>query len=223
MALVLACQSEPSKAEIFKMNVSEFESVNLKVPADVVWTDAPATCVVECSAETEKKIEVVMDGNTLIIKSRERSWNWDNWGKETIKIKLSSQKLSRIQINGSGDFAMKSPNDSPNFEYTINGSGDLKAIVNAEKCSGSINGSGDVEIRGKAKTYDLDINGSGDVKALDFEVGAVEIEIAGSGDAQVFATESLEVSIAGSGDVSYKGDPKKLKQKVAGSGELRKI
>jgi hypothetical protein len=223
-AFAISCSSGPSKADVFKMNVTDYESVNLKVPADVVWTDTDSpTCVVECSAETEKKIEVLMDGNTLVIKSREKNWGWDNWENSKIKITLTGKKLRRIQINGSGDFKMESFNDSEDFEYTINGSGDLKAKVNATQCSGTINGSGDVVISGKAKSYDLDINGSGDVKALDFECGTVEIEIAGSGDAQVHATESLKVKIAGSGDVTYKGDPKNLQQKVAGSGELRKI
>ena len=37
------------------------------------------------------------------------------------------------------------------------------------------------------------------------------------------AQNYVAVRIAGSGDVQYKGNPKKLNQKVAGSGELRKI
>jgi hypothetical protein len=222
--LLFACSSLPSKAEVFKMNVSEFDEVSLRVPADVVWTDEDKpSCILNCTPEIEKKLEISMDGKTLVIKGKENNWGgWDNKSGK-ILITLSSSHLRKVTINGSGDFAMKSKNDSPEFEYTINGSGDLKALVDAEKCEGTINGSGDVVISGKAGSYDLDIHGSGDVKALDFVCKSVEVEIAGSGDAQVHATESLNVRIAGSGDVQYKGDPKNLVQKVAGSGELRKI
>jgi hypothetical protein len=93
----------------------------------------------------------------------------------------------------------------------------------AENCKGTINGSGDVLMGGKAGSFQLQIRGSGDVKALDFACESVSVNIAGSGDAQVHATESLVVKIVGSGDVQYKGNPQKLSQKVAGSGELRKI
>jgi hypothetical protein len=49
----------------------------------------------------------------------------------------------------------------------------------------------------------------------------VKVRIAGSGDAKVHATKSLDVSIAGSGDVSYKGNPTKISQDIAGSGKVR--
>lgn len=212
------------KADVFKKSIADFEAVNLKLPANVVWTDSDSpTFVMECKPETEQKIEVLSEGNTLVIKAKEKTVYWDTWKGEKITIKLSSKKLSRIHINGSGDFEMKSAGKTENFEYKINGSGDLKALVQAARCSGTINGSGDVSISGKAKSFDLDINGSGDVKATDFECESVEIDIAGSGDAKVWATESLNVKIAGSGDVSYKGNPKNLRQKVAGTGDLIKL
>jgi hypothetical protein len=220
-----ACSTTSSKAETFNKPVSDFEGINLKVPADVIWTDEnSASFSMDCSPETEQKIEIEMDGNTLVIKSKDKSWSWDSWDskKNKFTIRLSSSHLSKILINGSGDVVMKSKNDSPEFEYQINGSGDLKAMVDASSCTGSINGSGDVEIKGKSGSYELSINGSGDVKAFDFVCGSVAWKIAGSGDAQVHATENLSIKIAGSGDVSYKGDPKKVNQKIAGSGEIRK-
>jgi len=223
--LLAACSTSPGKAETFIKSVSEFEGINLKIPADVIWTDEnKASFSMECSAETEQKIEIEMDGNTLVIKSKDKSWSWDNWDdkKNKVVIKLSSSHLGKVLINGSGDVVMNSNNDSPDFEYQINGSGDLKAKVQASVCKGSINGSGDVQINGKSGDYVLSINGSGDVKAFDFVCGSVDLKIAGSGDAQVHATESLNIKISGSGDVSYKGDPKKVNQKIAGSGEIRK-
>jgi hypothetical protein len=118
---------------------------------------------------------------------------------------------------------MKSANDKPEFEFSINGSGDLKAMVNSKTCEGNINGSGDAQLKGTADSFDLDIRGSGDVKAQELICKSVDVDIAGSGDATVYASESLKVQIAGSGDVQYAGNPKNLVQKVAGSGELRKL
>jgi hypothetical protein len=217
---LVACST---RAEVYKMDVSEFDAVELKVPADVVWTDTDkATCVVTCSPEQEKKIEVVMDGKVLIVKKKGKmDWGWGDGDK--ITIQLSSSGLRKVGIYGSGDFVMKSSNDTPGFEFSIHGSGDIKAIVNAKTCEGNIHGSGDALIKGTADSFDLDIRGSGDVKARDLLCKSVDVDIAGSGDATVYATEQLKVQIAGSGDVRYAGNPRNLVQKVAGSGELQKI
>lgn len=221
---ILSC-SRSASADVYKINIEEFEEISLRIPADVEWEDQDkASCVLECSPANQQRIEIELEGKTLVIKSKEK--NWDSWnlkGNDKIVIRLTSSLLKKIKINGSGDFNMKSNNGSSDFEYEINGSGDLKALVMAENCTGIINGSGDVSISGKAGTFHLEIHGSGDVKAQDLVCESVTVDIAGSGDAQVHATKSLVVKIAGSGDVQYKGNPKKLSQKIAGSGELRKI
>lgn len=67
----------------------------------------------------------------------------------------------------------------------------------------------------------MSIAGSGSVLADRIEAETVKVRIAGSGDAKVHATKSLDVSIAGSGDVSYKGNPTKITQDIAGSGKVR--
>jgi hypothetical protein len=217
--------SRSAFADVYKINIDEFEEVNLRIPADVEWVDEDmASCVLQCSAENHKMIDIVMEGKVLVIKSKKKNWSsWNLKGGDKIYIRITSSMLKKVKINGSGDFKMKSSNGSSDFEYEINGSGDILARVDAVNCKGTINGSGDVLIAGKAGSFQLEINGSGDVQAQDLVCESVTVEIAGSGDAKVNATESLVVKIAGSGDVQYKGNPKKLSQKVAGSGELRKI
>jgi hypothetical protein len=207
----------------FNRSVTDFKGVVLKIPANVEWTGSGSPiCVLTCSDQENAKIIVEMEGSTLVIRSRDQGWNW-GVTRDPIKIRLSSSLLEKVVINGSGDFAMKSTSKTPEFQFQINGSGDLKAMVETEKCIGSINGSGDVRISGKTNDFSCDIRGSGDVEALSLAARKVEVDIAGSGDAKVQVSENLQVKIAGSGDVSYKGDPKTLNQKVSGSGELRKL
>lgn len=47
------------------------------------------------------------------------------------------------------------------------------------------------------------------------------VDIAGSGDVVLDASQSLEASVAGSGDVSYTGTPARISRNVMGSGEVR--
>lgn len=221
-AFVFSCNFS-GKATQFQIPVSDFDAIKLNVPGHVLWSDDDkAACELDCSQETKDNIEVVQEGTALIIRWKEKNFSWgDKSGR--LLIRLQSSSLTNVSINGSGEFVMKNVNDSDKFQFNINGSGDLKAMVSAKDCEGSINGSGDAEIAGKADIFHCNINGSGDVKAFGLQANSVKVQISGSGDAEVTAHENLEVKIAGSGDVRYKGDPKKVSNKVAGSGSIQKV
>ena len=77
----------------------------------------------------------------------------------------------------------------------------------------------DFRATGHALTQGYSLAGSGDVHAADLVGEQVAVKIAGSGDAQVHATQTLAVSIAGSGDVRYRGHPR-VSRAIAGSGEV---
>jgi hypothetical protein len=51
----------------------------------------------------------------------------------------------------------------------------------------------------------------------------VDLSIAGSGSAKVYASMGLEVSVAGSGNVYYAGNPEKVKKSIAGAGFVKPI
>jgi hypothetical protein len=57
------------------------------------------------------------------------------------------------------------------------------------------------------------------VSAFNLEAKNADVEIRGSGDVEVFATDFLNVDIDGSGDVFYKGNPE-ITLRIDGSGEL---
>ena len=86
----------------------------------------------------------------------------------------------------------------------------------------SIAGSGDINLGGTANELDASIAGSGTVKADRLKAKSVVLNIAGSGDATVWATDTMKLSIAGSGDVKYWGDAK-VTQSVAGSGSIKRL
>lgn len=48
----------------------------------------------------------------------------------------------------------------------------------------------------------------------------VSVDIAGSGNAYVFANDTVDVDIAGSGSVYYSGDPEHVTTDIAGSGNV---
>jgi len=82
-----------------------------------------------------------------------------------------------------------------------------------------ITGAGTIVLVGTAGDLAVDIRGAGNVNAEALEVRTSGIDIAGSGDVVVNASEELLVTISGSGDVTYLGSPR-VEQTVSGVGSV---
>jgi len=110
----------------------------------------------------------------------------------------------------------------PNItEFTLNGStdGDINNINNSTFDIG-IHGSGKLHLNGKSGTVHINTSGSSKVDAALLISENTDIQINGSGDIQVYATNSIGVQINGSGTVKYKGEPKSVNQQINGSGRI---
>ena len=81
-------------------------------------------------------------------------------------------------------------------------------------------GAGDIRVSGKAKDLSINISGSGDVEVPNLKAEKAVININGSGDVSAYVTKDVDISIAGSGDVTIKGNPKKVKRIINGSGRV---
>jgi len=144
------------------------------------------------------------------------------WKKNELKIEATLTSLQRISLIGSADVSTQDTfNNIDVLALNIEGSGniDLKLGDNIEKIGTQILGSGDITLSGKTADSSIDIDGSGKINYFDLITNSSTINILGSGDCDITATEMLDVKIAGSGDLCYKGSPA-ITSKVTGSGKL---
>lgn len=113
---------------------------------------------------------------------------------------------------------------TPGFaSLEINGAGDLKAAGFAGGRFGlRVRGAGDVDLAGRVDDLDIRVDGAGDIDAAGLAARNVEVVIAGAGDVDVSASDSFDGSVQGAGDITYRGDPAKVRTKVAGVGEIAK-
>ncbi|MGK4568001.1 head GIN domain-containing protein [Flavobacterium sp. 3HN19-14] len=145
---------------------------------------------------------------------------WRNSGE--VKIELPYKALSEINLSGSGSIVADGTVKSDNLKISISGSGDINLTVNSENAVGEVSGSGDLTLNGKTTNFQGRVTGSGDLKAFGLKAENTNIDVAGSGDAEVYASENIKARVVGSGDIKYKGNPKQEDTKVAGSGEIEK-
>jgi hypothetical protein len=100
------------------------------------------------------------------------------------------------------------------------GSGDLDIDgIDADAFDVRSDGSSDIVLEGKVARLSVDVDGSGDADLTDLTARDANVQVGGSGNADVSADRRLDVKVDGSGDVRYHGNPAVTRQ-LDGSGDL---
>lgn len=135
---------------------------------------------------------------------------------------LAAQSSLVANLTGSGSLKMDSLS-AASLTLTLSGSGNVDiADLQTANLTTALNGAGTFTVAGKVDSQTTQLNGSGSYCASGLESAHAEISVLGTGDGQVWATETLKVRITGSGDVYYKGKAS-ITQAILGSGDVLSI
>lgn len=219
-------------------SVAAFSKLRIEGPIDVAATaSGSASAKVRADDNLQSMVVTEVAGDTLIVKlvkdANFRTKNGvqvsvgfsqltsaDLKGSGNLKIDLVQGPAFSLQLAGSGDVTVGAA-QANSLNLALAGSGDLTVHgIASDKVEVALSGSGDIDVDGRASAVAIKAAGSGDVSASELKAQHAQASLAGSGDIAVHASESLAASIAGSGDIIYAGSPKKLDQRVVGSGEV---
>ena len=112
--------------------------------------------------------------------------------------------------------------NTPNYdEVSLSGSGNINILdFKHNNLSLNISGSGNITGNGEVETLVVKINGSGNLMGEEIKSKSATITINGSGDAEVFASDSISAKINGSGNIEYFGNPENVDSIINGSGDI---
>ena len=198
--------------------LSAYDRIEVLGSYDVIFTDGEVG-----------KIKIKAPDNILPLIQTEVSDGLLKIGAEKNRHKVKEpiiiyvpvdSRLKQVDIKGSADIYSEKNLETKALNVDIYGSGDVRLQVEASSLALKIDGSGDIRVGGKTDNLSININGSGDVEVPNLKAEKAAISISGSGDVSAYVTEDVDISIAGSGDVIIKGNPKKIKQKINGSGRV---
>ena len=198
-------------------DLNQATEITLSIPAEVTIIEADSfSCVIGTQKNILNVINTKVNGNEFSIES-DHDFNTD----KPVQIVISLPKIEAIEVNGSGQVSSLNNLQDKVLKLEVNGSGTIKLSGKIIDIESAINGSGEIYLDGKCDQQKVNINGSGNFHGYGFETANSKIEITGSGDAEVMATDELKVDITGSGNVHYKGNPH-LKSDITGSGNVQK-
>jgi hypothetical protein len=171
------------------------DTLDLDVPADVTYTQAPGPAKVTVTGPERLVSEVEIDGGHIGWSHHHRHMHWGD-----LQITMSAPNVTRFELSGSGRLAISG--------------------YKQDKLDLDISGNADVTATGETGALGLDVSGSGDADLSGLKAKDARVDIQGSGDAKLAPTDSAKVDISGSGDVTLLTHPARLDTDISGSGSL---
>ena len=194
-----ACTAEDKSAVVTDpRNLADFYKITAGGAMSVdIKVGSPQSIVVECNKDSVPDIDTEVNDGELIISVE------DNAKPTHLAVHIVVPKLESVDVAGS-------------TETIVCG-------VNSKSFSLTTAGSAKVQAQGEVDDLDLELSGSSDLKASELKSKKCSITISGSGNADVYASQSLDANIAGSCTVKVHGNPAKVNQQIEGSGTIEKL
>ncbi len=202
-------------------SITGYNSVDVSGNIDVyVKQDSGQSVKVETDDNLQGMVEVFEEGGVLRIHTK-RGYNLKP--SRGIKVFVAGPEFRRFEASGACDiYSENMLISNGSVDIDLSGSCDAKLELRAPKISADISGSGSVTLNGETRDLVVDGTGSSSFKCIGLKSENVEVDITGSGSAEVFASVRLNVDVTGSGSVKYLGNAA-VSQKVSGSWSVRKL
>ena len=201
--------------------VSDFDRIELAgaYDANIRTGSAPSVHAKGGANLLEKLVVEVKDGR-LLIRPKEKSFNWSRGPRGKVELTVTVPKLRAAELAGAGNIRIDRVSGD-RFEGTVAGAGDMRVDrVEVGDLKLSIAGAGNAHLQsGRARNAEYDITGSGGIDAKGVQTETAAVSIAGAGDVEGHAAKTAAVSIMGSGDVRLTGGAKCTVSK-AGAGNV---
>ncbi|PRY07370.1 putative autotransporter adhesin-like protein [Pontibacter ummariensis] len=140
---------------------------------------------------------------------------------ETVEVYITVPELQSAKVGGAGYIELKDVFEGDEFNAGVSGSGNVKVLLGVNRFNSEVSGSGTITASGATREQRVSISGSGSHHAFDMSSQEAEVDISGSGEAQVDVRNTLEADISGSGRVYYRGSPD-INKSISGSGKVIK-
>ena len=202
------------------LSISSFQQLTLEIAADVIVNQGSELQVIATGHEN------VVDSINRAIHDNEWKINFDDdcFEDYELTIQVTLPSLSNVQILGAGDISIGDFQNQGNLDLQVLGVGDIEvgSFTGTETAVCNISGIGSISISKDfpdLKSLKISISGAGDFHGFPLSAKDCEVNVTGTGAAEVNATESLMISISGTGNIKYKGSPV-IKSNIIGTGEL---
>jgi hypothetical protein len=153
--------------------------------------------------------------NNLLVIGSDACFN----GSYELNVEITAPEWKRINLSGVGDITSVGKLSADVMTVEMIGVGKIIAQIEANQLITTIAGTGDVSLSGTVSKHELTCAGEFELDAYDLLTEQTIIDVTGTGDSYVTASDMLDVMIEGAGNVYYKGTPT-VKSQILGTGSV---
>jgi hypothetical protein len=186
-----------------------------------VIQDSTDRVIVEGGENLVPYIVTEISDGELTIRDDNRC-NWVRSFKKEINVYLHCRSLREISYSGAGDIESLSPLSVDTLELNFwDGSGCIKMNVNCQMLKVHCHtGCGDAEISGTAANAYYYTRSNGAIRCKDLKAEHVIMDVKGTNDSYVWASQSISAYIGYTGNVYYAGHPAEVSSVITERGRL---
>jgi hypothetical protein len=215
LLLLLTAAAAPQEKRYL---ITGFERVRIDGPYEVEIVRGPTQAVGVGDARALDRLDVHVDGTTLVIGAGTRGWNLAaGEAAATPKVLLSTPVLRAILINGGGRARIADMRGS-RIDLALNGGGAITvAALDAEELNVNITGNGMVTLAGTARKVRVRSNGAGGFDGTGFTANDAVLVSESAGGMRLGVRYTARVTALGLGTVHLDGTPE---CRISGSGPV---
>jgi hypothetical protein len=201
--------------------VSNFKSIYASGAVNVYVTqDAAFSVKVQIDENLQEYIEVYEKNGVLHIHQADNT-NLDVTG--SMKIYVSAPMFEKLEASGASNITgEKKISSDSKIIVEASGASNISLDIKAPSTEVDVTGASTAILTGETKNLSIDGDGASHAKCFDLMAEAVDVEVSGASNADVFASVSLKADASGASDVKYKGAATHVGN-ASGAGSIKKV
>lgn len=210
-----------ANAKLRTLNGS-FSKIKISHAIKVVITQSDSESLA-VSANNEEYIDDIvteLEGNTLVIKSKNNSWTGRR--NRQLKAYISFKRLEAIEVSGASDVVTVGTIKQPSLRMDLSGASTLKATVETGTLSLDLSGASQLSLKGSAEVLKADCSGASDMNAYDLTAELANLDVSGASDIEINVSREIKAEASGASSIRYKGNATVTNVKTSGASSINK-
>jgi hypothetical protein len=201
-------------------SLKNFDKIKVEGAIKLVMTqDSSYKLQVDADSNIIAYVKADVSGAELKVKL-----DYDQYcGGDSIVVRVGIGELKGLELDGAVKVVGEGRIFAGDVDLSFAGTSDVQLELSAAKVTTRVSGVSKIALTGQAGVHELKINGTAKLDAFDFVVGVYNIDIDGTGKANINVLNELKVKTSGSSEIYYKGNPKKVDEKKSGATKLEKV
>lgn len=208
-----------AKLRILKGSFSKIK-ISHAIKVIITQSDTEGLAVSANNDEYIDDIVTELEGNTLVIKSKNNSWV----GKKNrqLKVYVSFKKLEAIEVSGASDVITVGVIKQPSIKMDLSGASTLRGEVETTTLSLDLSGASQLNLKGSAGVLKADCSGASDMNAYDLTVELANLDVSGASDIEINVSKEIKAEASGASSIRYKGNATVTNVRTSGASSINK-